>query len=361
MHFQKILPLVAALAIWQPSAHATERDPVQFTGDHSSAPNQDFEEPGTKVEIQAFDKSSKVYLKLGDRFSASTDDTLESIGWTVTMSAPLNKSSDTTDLATMEGFANAFDVELKLFRYIFAGTRIPNFKDGSPDLALVKSIAADAKEQCKKTPGCDATKISYTDLSDKEVRLYAPGRLEEYSDLYWDKDAVSYSYGGSATAGYETFSFLDPMTFNKDEEKKTPWGVKAFIGVMFPKHSIMLALGAEYREEFKSSKSQTFCEPPDIDGLQECKTGAFSAPKENNKSIVYLEGRSFLKFGTKRTGFSIKTAYDFENEVFAVDAPIYLFQDAKKNFTGGVRFGWRDDTDETVIGVFVGSKFSLSN
>ena len=62
-------------------------------------------------------------------------------------------------------------------------------------------------------------------------------------------------------------------------------------------------------------------------------------------------------FGT--TGASLKFPYDFEKDTFGVDLPIRIFHDPKKGPTGGIRFGWRDDTRDVSVGLFVGSAFGL--
>jgi len=49
--------------------------------------------------------------------------------------------------------------------------------------------------------------------------------------------------------------------------------------------------GVNYQRAYKAVSSRTICMMPDSSGLQECKTGAFSGPEDDNKALVILEIR----------------------------------------------------------------------
>ena len=58
-------------------------------------------------------------------------------------------------------------------------------------------------------------------------------------------------------------------------------------------------------------------------------------------------------------GFSLKAAYDFEDKVFGVSAPLYLFSDSS-GLRGGLRVDWQNVEDKRFgVGVFIGTPFKL--
>ena len=50
---------------------------------------------------------------------------------------------------------------------------------------------------------------------------------------------------------------------------------------------------------------------------------------------------------------------DFDGDVARPEVPVYLWTADKGALTGGFRAGWRDDTNDTVVGVLVDSTFVL--
>jgi len=51
--------------------------------------------------------------------------------------------------------------------------------------------------------------------------------------------------------------------------------------------------------------------------------------------------------------------FEAEDDVFAVDAPVFLWHDANRSLSGGIRAGWRDDTKDFEIGLFVTTPFEF--
>jgi hypothetical protein len=51
--------------------------------------------------------------------------------------------------------------------------------------------------------------------------------------------------------------------------------------------------------------------------------------------------------------------FDFKSDVFGIDVPLFLVRNKEKQLSGGIRLGWRDDTDAFSAGVFVGKAFKL--
>ena len=85
-------------------------------------------------------------------------------------------------------------------------------------------------------------------------------------------------------------------------------------------------------------------------------------PTEQDKKIGFFEVRKF--FG--KVAFNPKISLDFEgNEeededvTLGLDLPVYFLQNKDGQFVGGLRAGWRSDTKEVSVALFVGSALDL--
>jgi hypothetical protein len=58
---------------------------------------------------------------------------------------------------------------------------------------------------------------------------------------------------------------------------------------------------------------------------------------------------------------ALTATYDFEKNTTGIELPIYFVANDKGALAGGIRFGWRDDTDDVTVGLFVGKAFSVLN
>jgi hypothetical protein len=99
------------------------------------------------------------------------------------------------------------------------------------------------------------------------------------------------------------------------------------------------------------------------DNLTECFSGAFANPNKDKDATIFGVARRQvdLPLGAGAAlpiGVEIKVAYDAEDKVFGVSAPLYLLSNADSALRGGVRVDWQEDKD-VKLGVFVSSAFSL--
>lgn len=192
-----------------------------------------------------------------------------------------------------------------------------------------------------------------------DVQTYAEEYYDEFESLFFDQQRNRYLWGLSGRIGYENFEFLEENSTDKSDKSKTPWSISGHFG-LFPASSLtLITVGLEYQNAFKNADERTICAAPDANGLQQCQTAPFGEPVDNDKFLLSLEGRRIFQNLPYKPAASLKLTYDFEDDTFGADLPIYLLRDAKSNLNGGVRFGWRDDTDDLIVGVFVGSTFSL--
>jgi hypothetical protein len=93
-----------------------------------------------------------------------------------------------------------------------------------------------------------------------------------------------------------------------------------------------------------------------------CINGPIGAPSRKDGLLGAIEFRRqfMLKdFWIPSIGVAPQITYDLLKKKGGLDFPIYLVPDAKGNLLGGVRFGYRTDTDDVAVGVFVGTAFSF--
>lgn len=309
------------------------------------------------IEISTANASSRVSLTTGQDFSTGGGNGTGAnfLGWSLTASAPLEKSEDLTDLATLDGLANAFTLEFKLTQYEAPGVRIPN------NTALLDEIGDQAEAVFKSVgPRGNCPKF-VRDFNC--VQEYVPQRYAEFKSLFWDPKQPKWIRGVKAKVGYETFDFFDPVSFSENDDTKTPWSVGAFYGVIPSGSRTLYAISYEHQTSYKASTSQTMCMAADPTTMvQSCQTGAFAEPSEETKKLLSFEARRRIEnplFGQSPAAFSAGVTYDFESETLGVDVPVYLFSSEKEALNGGIRFGWRDDDDDLIVGLFVGSTFEI--
>jgi hypothetical protein len=94
---------------------------------------------------------------------------------------------------------------------------------------------------------------------------------------------------------------------------------------------------------------------PVVSNAQRCKEGFLGPPGAIDKNLATLEYR----FAGKKIGFLLKGTYDFEDDIYGVELPVYLTKQEGK-FNGGFKLGWRDDTDDVTLAVFVGIPLDVS-
>jgi hypothetical protein len=117
----------------------------------------------------------------------------------------------------------------------------------------------------------------------------------------------------------------------------------------------------------------TLCTPVGTGPTETCISGFFAPPKKSSKGLAYAEYRgAFLKQNRQRWfdfAISPRVTRDTDDNVWALDMPIYLLRAMKDGeatqrtkkppFTGGIRLGWRDDTSDLTVSIFVSSAFDL--
>src|ERR1051325_1127452 len=166
--------------------------------------------------------------------------------WSLTASAPLNKSSQDSDVTSLDGLVNAASLELKYSRFLVNGRKRPD-KEALANLdAICRRVFEAMKLQTGESPqpgrGCDSG----------EVAKYSPNDLLAFDNAFWDfKDLDRWIWGGSAKIGYQNFDFIDASSGAKDKQDETPWSVGAFFSYNPDSWKALLTVSFQYQHAFK--------------------------------------------------------------------------------------------------------------
>ena len=273
----------------------------------------------------------------------------------LTASAPLNKNSDDTDIASLDGLGNAASLELTYSHFLVPGKRNPVVTPGV--LQRLDSICArvyqEMKRQTGNSPetghGCESAEVAkYGTATDKH----------DYESAFWDIENTNrWIWGGNVKLGYQNFDFIDATTMSKQKQDETPWAVGAFIAYNPDKLRALFTFSAQYQDAFKDSSSGILCpsSSSSMGGAVSCLSGAINRPKETKKKLLSFEARRDFGFA----GIGLTTTYDLEEEIFGAELPVYFVKDKDGKFNAGLKGGWRNDTKDFTASVFVGTTFGL--
>lgn len=212
---------------------------------------------------------------------------------TLAASVPLNKDGDSTRLATFDGFSDAVSLSAGLTLLRYGGSRTPA------------------------------------------------------------------SMGINASVGYRQFEYIDTASIAETKTTKIPASLGVFYGRqvrLFGEGASFAVFGVEYKSEYKPEDSRSILLPPDSDGQEFVRTGAWGPPKSSDRLAVSFDVRR--KFRHAKTGF--KVTYDLQSAEFAVDIPImFLHASEEKKWTAGFIFSYQSEEDEIVGAIVVGAPFTI--
>lgn len=320
-----------------------------FTGVDNSVMDAAIGSSRSAFEINAMKDSSTALLRIGRDVSKSlTPKIAEYSSWSITFSVPVNKNSDSTDLATLDGLANSFKLSVKASNFLVSGKRRPfDPKTKLPPQRFIEICQLAGLDFAKD--GCESGEV-YNGLEKKGKLEYYP----EFKSFFWNSNAWKFVYGIEGAVGYENFEFISKQTFEKQDRDKTPWSASGFVGAVPPGYNAVLTIGGQFQDAYKATKTQTVC-PVTTGTSVICNSGALGEPDHQQKYILYIEGRTELL----SLGINVRISHDFKRDDTGVDVPIYIFRDKKNSLNGGIRIGWIDKMHKTVLGLFIGGNYSL--
>lgn len=360
------LTLAAAMAFAGPAVAQATLTPEERAEDARAQIRQGVEAAGPATSDRAVSRAEALELDIGkDDASVSVTGSLKIPlqFWqylTVRAEAPLLKDGEgSLDLAKLDGFTRAYSVEGKAW-----GSYRAERSFAEVDAALV-TFCKDFWRESGLTPPADADGDGIASNDDEDCARSDFKKTEDeagwkrrYQDLFYKGPAIY--WGLSGKTGRKQFEFYDGATLAKLEEHRKVWSVSAFaalqpMGRGRPRNTLFVAR-YEHQRGYEDADSEVRCPPsagPDPVG---CIEGAIGAPVLKTRDLISLE----LRQRTSNFALAVTGAYDANNDVWSIDAPVYLSKLGGDDLVSGVRIGWRSDTDAVRASFFVSKAFDMT-
>jgi hypothetical protein len=260
-------------------------------------------------------------------------------------SVPLNNDDDAMP-TSLDSLANGSKLTLRIGHFGL-GAAIPD--------TVAEGIATNAVAACKADPENAApARQDRCEETNYATRTYARSRYREY--LWHTVPRGATDWGLDLSLGINEFLWTDPVTFGPQKSQEVDWSVTANVAHYFP--GFVFSASASYQSAYEAAAEQQLC-PPNA----ACVTARAAAPTRNEHFVLSAGFRYRFVGGDgqlARLAIAPQVNYDFEDDVWAVDVPIYFIPGPNGGLNGGVRLGYRSDRDnEFSVGLFIGTTFSL--
>lgn len=301
--------------------------------------------------------------------------------FTFSASAPLGGGATRTDLTSLDGFSDDFRVKIGfVYRNFGFGNIASNrYDDVHRALDIAMQNCAHTRQAAGAQPNLESCIAELNGIASDG--LTGQERRENFIARYnpdFDRSALAnigfrsgYAIGLNASLSYDDYSFIDTSTGMRDQTSRVGASIGGFGSLIWPRQGRSLTTGFELRRSYKDQASEAFCSAmTDPDAMfTRCIIGPAGEPRRTDSPLLTVEYRQSLANFTQGVfnGAAIapQFTYDFEDDQFGIDIPIYLVGDADGGLTGGLRFGYisedeaANEDDELIFGIFVGAPFSI--
>jgi hypothetical protein len=176
--------------------------------------------------------------------------------------------------------------------------------------------------------------------------------------LAWRRTVGRWILDGGLRGAYGVEDF-DVLALDLSEQSvdRNVWSAGGSVSFGRPLAVAAQAIVLSYRREHgfeNDPDDQVAVCVPVVGNAERCKQGFLAPPDAVDRSLATLEYR----LAGEKIGFLLRGTYDFEDDIYGFEFPVYLTKQQGK-FNGGVKFGWRDDTDDFTVAVFIGAPLSL--
>lgn len=169
------------------------------------------------------------------------------------------------------------------------------------------------------------------------------------------------SMGLQGRFGQKQFKYFNTTSLAETKADRHSTSLAPYIGYRFEVSGTPLLLQGkfDYQRTYKDADAKILC-PQATTFPVTCVNGAAGEPKLTIKQIASVT----LRYKTTPLNGEVTVSYDQKSKVKGIDMPMYFIQtkEGDRNFVpfnAGVRLGWRSDTKDTSVGVFIGSPFSF--
>jgi len=350
-----LLVLLAGVASAQNAAAPSEeslRDVLNQPG--KTAPVADADSPlqprGGKVQISLGQDDKRVTMALSATFG-------NGVQWQAKFSSPVEKDTEGTSVASLDGLANGSKAELGL-SYVW-------FTPHPGSRQQLDAACRDARQALQQRNDLDKTTAALVDGSDCDDRLYEAAYkypvdrrvLHSINTAYFGGHPYVYNMGLDVGAGYDSYDFLN-TSFAKTSTHKTGYevGLHASVTNVVSLWSLVASIGRERSYENNTKSLVQICAPVENTPAQHCSQGYASPPLRKDSTVAALEWRWQH---SNALALAVSATYRKEDDVLGISIPIYLLSNSDGSLRGGIKLGWRNDTHDTQAGVFISSGFNL--
>jgi hypothetical protein len=242
--------------------------------------------------------------------------------------------------------------------------------EGPENSGLFATLLTDESPIFNKDQFVELRKIVITQCVDSIsdglgfVKTYlGDGAYEQFRSATFDSSAIKFA-GFNADIGRQQVKYVDTANFIEIENTRTPWSLNAFAGLIGSDYSWSARANYTYINKFDDADEGEFC-LPNLDPMAEedCLTGPLGEPTEDTTSLVSLEVRKRFRFkvgnGEVPLAIAPQVTFDFDENEFGIDVPVYLTSNNEGQLNGGIRFGYRSDDKDFAVGIFIGAPLQI--
>lgn len=192
----------------------------------------------------------------------------------------------------------------------------------------------------------------FTELADLDG-LIGSARVQ----ASWTSNATSAGSFASfaGTFSQPSYAYRDTAALGKRSVGHTAYAIEAGGGYRWA--SMTLNASMRWEQAYRAQASQNVCTPASFgpDGTEACANMVIGAPSDVARAVASVSGAwSIGGNGAARLTIS----QDLRHAVTGVDLPVWLVANAAGGLAGGIRFGYRTDSHQVTVGLFV-SEFKL--
>jgi len=290
-------------------------------------------------------------------------------GFSLSVSTPLSKSADSTNLTTLSGLATSTNISLQWTGFLTSGFKPLSGPNGNDAQKLCNALFHKYVDPwVAANPGKTPPKLAdpYCEVADLEALKAkigvgpTDGERLELSNYAWANETPSslWLFGGSGTVGDESHTFYNAVSLAKSSLNRTPLQFGGYLTWVAGQRNLSATLQLDYQNSYTDNPTKTVC-PAGGSGPVTCVNGAFGPPKTTDKALVAGELRWFGQVDHLPIGVDPMVTYDAASGAYAFDLPVYLFSDGKDNLTGGIRYDWTSVKHASVVGVFIAKAFNI--
>lgn len=259
--------------------------------------------------------------------------------WHLTVSGPLDKDSDRTELAGLHGLTGKAKIEFGLQKRFNEATATFENTDRNRTRWL---------ELCKQA-GLEATPAVLCDLFDPKIPQAEAMKLVTVNGM---TQLVSLSAGYSS----DTFRYLDETTLAPGKQRHPGYSAEGAYTILplLWRTLYSVSFKYQYENQFQAGTQKQLCRPS-VAGSLECSSVIVGAPKRDRSRGFAIESRWYVG-----GGFAIEPQItrDTVARATAVEVAMYFLRNGDGKLAGGVTVGWDSKERQVNAGIFVGSVLS---